>query len=98
MSDAKITCPGCGDTHAAPGGDPDFLKHNVSACDICGARIAYGEILPGIVVEPGAFAGGQPAFILHFQDPVTKAELYSARIDPGLGFLLGQAIISMVRP
>lgn len=98
MSKPTITCPGCGDTHEAPHGDPDFLLRDVSKCSVCDARIVYGELAPRVVVEPGAFPGGQPAMVFRVQDPLTKADVHVMKLDPQHAFLIAQAIISMVRP
>lgn len=98
---ATITCPACKDTHSAPEGDADFLAKNVTRCSICDAHIAYGELVPPCVIEPASFNtafGERPAFSIRFQDPVTKAELFSYKADPRHAFQIAQAIISMVRP
>lgn len=101
MSDAKIVCPVCGDSHAAPNGDADYLLRNVSRCDLCDARIVYGKVAPKLIVEPSTFdtqLGPRPALLVKVQDVETKATLLEQKLDPQHAFLLAQAIISMVRP
>lgn len=96
-----VTCPGCGDVSTAPDGDEHFLTKTISRCSKCGVRIVYGELAPRPVVEPASFStvfGPRPAIMLRFQDPVTKADVYAAKLDPEAAFLVGQAIISLVRP
>ncbi len=99
--DPTVTCPCCGDTHAAPGGDSRFLERGISKCDVCGALIVYGEVAPKVVVEPSTFDtpfGPQPAFILRTVDRKTNEVLHELKQDPQSAFLIAQAIISMVRP
>lgn len=98
MPDATITCPGCGDTHAAPHGDAEYLLHMVSRCDLCDARIVYGELAPRLVVEPSTFENGAPAMAILIQDFKTREVLHELKLDPQHAFLLAQSIISMVRP
>lgn len=98
MSEAKVICPACGDTHDAPGGDRDFMVKSISRCDVCDARIVYGALAPRVVIEPGTFDNGAPAFVLLAQDPKTRAVVHEMKLDPQHAFLLAQAIISMVRP
>jgi hypothetical protein len=102
MSDATIiTCPACGDAHAAPNGDADFLRRGISRCTLCDARIVYGELAPRVVVEPARFRtidGSRPAFRVAVQDPKTKTVVHEMLLDPQHAFLLAQSIISMVRP
>lgn len=90
----KFTCPVCGDVSTPKGIDP---KTCVSRCDICDSRLVYGEPAPRLVVEPSAFDNQAPAFVLKIQDPKTKSETISVKIDPQHAFLLAQSIISMVR-
>jgi hypothetical protein len=101
MSDATVSCPACGDTHAAPNGDPLFLQKNVSRCDVCDAHIVYGEIAPKVVVAPDEFAtvdGPKPAMLVRFQDRITGEDHHSVKLDPRHAFLVAQSIISLVRP
>ncbi len=96
-----VTCPCCGDSHAAPNGDADYLKRAISRCDVCDARIVYGELATRVVVEPTTvetFAGPKDFLRLRFQDPKTKADVFASDVDPHQAFLIAQAIISMVRP
>lgn len=95
MSETTTTCPCCGHTSA---GDPEAVLATITRCTVCDARIVYGSPAPRVVVEPGSFAGGQPAIVVRVQDPLTKADLTRLELDPNHGFLLAQAIISMVRP
>lgn len=101
MSEPMVTCPACGDSHAAPGGDADFLAHNIVRCDACQARIVYGELAPRFVIEPATVTtpcGPKDFMRLRVQDPVTKEDVYAHDIDPQHAFMIAQTIISMVRP
>lgn len=101
MSDLTITCPACGDTHEAPGGDVDFLAKGITRCSVCDARVVYGELAPRVVVEPSSVdtaVGSKDFMRLRFQDPTTKADVFVRDLDPQHAFMIAQAIISMVRP
>lgn len=101
MSDVTVTCPACGDEHAAPGGDADFLKRDIVRCDVCSARIVYGELAPRVVVEPvtvDTIVGPKEFMRLCIQDPKTKAVVFDRPIDPQHAFMIAQTIITMVRP
>ena len=45
-----FTCPACMHTSAPPPGPPP--SESIIRCDICQARIAYGEAMPRIVIQP----------------------------------------------
>jgi len=101
MSEPTVTCPVCDDTHAAPGGDSQFLARGISRCSICDARIVYGDPAVRVIDEPSTFDtidGPKPAILIRFQDPKTKAELFSVKLDPAHAFLHAQSLLSMVRP
>ncbi len=97
MNETTFTCPACGDV-ATTIADP---LRTITRCDMCDARVAYGEALPNIVIEPGQFEtidGPRPAFVIRVQDPTPpRQDLHVIKIDPHLGFLLAQSLISMVR-
>ncbi len=45
-----FTCPRCGHTDEMPDGDPP--EDSVLRCSECGAWIAFGELMPRLVVQP----------------------------------------------
>lgn len=101
MSEPTISCPACDDKQPAPGGDENFFARNVAHCTNCSARIAYGELAPRIIVQPGTvdtIDGPRSVFMIHFQDPKTRQDIHVEKLDPQYAFLLAQNIISLVRP
>lgn len=90
-----VTCPVCGDTHPAPGGDPDFLIRGISQCSVCGSRIAYGEPSPRIIIEPCPFEtkyGPRPGLLIRAQNPITLQDISATKLDPGLAEILVRAL------
>jgi hypothetical protein len=94
----KTTCPNCG---APANVDLATMQREILRCDVCDARLVYGTPALRVVQEPSTFDtpdGPKPAFLLRFQDPKTKADLFSLKLDPYQAFLHAQGIIATVRP
>jgi len=100
MTTSHITCPACGhadDVANETGLEAvEFLAQNVFQCSECNARLAYGKPAPRVVIEPFTDDRGRQ-FIRHrFQDPVTKADLYTADLDPKYAAMLATNVLSVV--
>jgi hypothetical protein len=87
-----MTCPACGDTKPC-----EFEPHReVLNCTECGARIAYGILMPRVTVEPHkdrrfvtvrveTIANGQRATVEHV-------------LDKAFGFACAREIASITAP
>lgn len=98
MSEPTITCPACGDTHAAPGGDPDFLLRGITRCDVCGARIVYGHIAPRVIIEPRTVEtpdGPRQVVVMTEQDWKTRSTAREWVLDGDYAKSVGDAFTSI---
>jgi len=92
----RVTCLACEhDGGEQPAG---FAAASILRCDECGARMAYGKLLPRIVVEPYQDEAGRLWIRQRFQDPKTQADIYVCDVDPMHAASLGKNLISLVVP
>jgi hypothetical protein len=102
MTTAQITCLACGHADAVQNESgleaPAFFETNVFKCSECGARMAYGKLAPRVVVEPFTDERGCHYIRHRFQDPITKADLFVADLDPQYAAMVAKAGISLVIP
>lgn len=92
----QITCLAC--EHVADVPDGPAFEDGVFVCGECGARMAYGQLLPRIVVEPYEDERGRRWLRRRFQDPKTKIDLYVVDIDPQHAASEAKNILSLVLP
>lgn len=99
MISVNVQCLACGHTaptHVQEGEAADPHEHGVFVCGECTARMAYGTLLPRVVVEPFVDERGHLWLRRRYQDPKTKAELYVLDVDPRYAALEAKNILSMV--
>lgn len=94
-----VTCPACGLAQEAPEGDVDYLAKNICRCSECNSIIAFGEVVPRVVVEfdDRVAQDGQRALRIRLQNPVTKADEKVFLLDSNIALGLKEAIGSVMR-
>lgn len=97
----KIQCMACDHvalvTHDAAIHPDVVLKSDIFRCDECGARMAFGRLMPRIVVEPYEAHDGTRWVRLRTQDLKTK-EVTVVDLDPQYAAMLAKNILSIVVP
>lgn len=94
---SPLACPACG-TEQSPTDPAVVLASEILRCTSCKARIAYGQIVPRIVVEPVHTESQKTLIRVRFQDPVTMADQFSADMDPVFAAGLAKNILALVIP
>lgn len=85
MVSATVSCMACGHTDdvSVPESQASApLDHGVFECSECNARMAFGRLLPRIVVEPITTPHGYRLVRRRYQDPKTLADIYVVDVDP----------------
>ena len=90
----EIECMACG--HIADVAGEVSLANDIFRCEECGARMAYGQLAPRIVVEPAR--APQPMCRIRIQDAKTKADVHVLELDPQYAAMLAKNILSLVVP
>lgn len=98
----QIECLACGHPWDVPNetalSDAEFVASNIFRCSECGARTAFGHLMPRIVEEPFIDAENRQWLRLRFQDPKTKESIYVTDIDPQYGAMHARNVLSLVLP
>lgn len=92
----KITCQAC--AHEAEVDGVTDPAREVLRCDECGARAAFGTLLPCVIVEPHEDERGVRWLRRRFQDPRTRVDLYVVDLDPQYAASEAKNILSLVLP
>jgi hypothetical protein len=79
----RLSCRRCGHSDEAPEG----ILEGVASCDQCGARIAFGQTIPRILIEPTS----DDRFVCVMFDGVAVV------LDREFGHLLGKELLSVCR-
>lgn len=99
---SRIGCMACGHeaevTHEHPASTEEILATNIFRCDECGARMAFGHLMPRVVVEPFRDDNGVGWVRFRFQDPVTKADQHVVDLDPQFAAMIAKGALSIVIP
>lgn len=97
MSAITITCLSC--RHAfqvAAKSGCECAADDVYRCLECGARMAFGKLMPRIVIEPFVDERGIRWVRKRYQDPITKADLYVVDVDREYALMEAKQILSLV--
>jgi hypothetical protein len=98
----QIQCLACGRPWDVPNdsdlSDAQFVTANIFKCSECGARTAYGQLMPRIVEEPFVDDRGHQFLRIRFQDPTTKADVYVVDLDPQYAASHAKNTLSLVLP
>lgn len=92
----QITCLACGHVADVPAG-PAF-DDAIFQCGECGARMAYGRLMPRVVVEPYEDERGHRWLRRRFQDPQTKKDVYVIDVDAQQAASEAKNILTLVLP
>jgi hypothetical protein len=96
MQQHSITCRACG--HTASVHLPGVPDEHILRCDECGARTAYGTLMPRIVVEPFIDERGRQWCRKRYQDATTRQDLYVVDVDPQYAAMEAKNVLSLVIP
>ncbi len=98
----NIECMACGHeapvTHDAPATPEEIRASAIFRCDECGARMAFGALMPRVVVEPYTDGAGRAWARFRFQDPITKQDTFVRDLDPQFAAMVAKGVLSLVIP
>ena len=102
MKTTTITCLACGHAdavqHNSELDDRAFFASEIFRCSECNARMAFGKLMPRIVVEPYEDARGIRWLRRRYQDPKTREDLFVVDIDPQYAAMDAKNALSLVIP